>query len=155
MFQAITDEIVRRSAHASEQRGQAISCRAGCGACCRQLVPISETEAHLLAELVDASPEPRRDVLRARFADARRRLEAAGIWERLLAHRSLSEDDLERLGLDYFRAGVACPFLEDELVLHSTPTGPSRAASSWSRRRRSTARTPPPRRLSRSPLAIR
>jgi len=127
VFQAVTDEMMRRAASAATQDGKSISCKAGCGACCRQLVPISETEARHLAALVDAMPEPRRGVIRARFAEVRGRFEVAafdggdpqtpgpaGLWERLLAHASLSEDETERLGLDYFHARVPCPFLEDE-----------------------------------------
>ena len=40
--------------------GEHISCRAGCGACCRQIVPISESEAHAVKKLVDNLPEQRR-----------------------------------------------------------------------------------------------
>ena len=47
-------------------RGEAISCKAGCGACCRQLVPVSETEAHHLRDVVEAMPEPRRAAVTAR-----------------------------------------------------------------------------------------
>jgi hypothetical protein len=55
-----------------ESRGQRISCKAGCGVCCRQPVPIAESEAVRLAELVAGMPGERRERIRARFAEARR-----------------------------------------------------------------------------------
>src|SRR5262245_57720999 len=48
--------------------GKAISCRKGCGACCRQLVPISRTEGERLLTVVEAMPAERRTALAARFA---------------------------------------------------------------------------------------
>lgn len=49
--------------------GRVVSCRKGCGACCRQLVPLAWSEAYQPGELVNALPEPRRtDCLTARPA---------------------------------------------------------------------------------------
>ena len=90
----------------------AVSCRAGCGACCRQLVPIREMEAQALAALVDAMPEPRRAAVRARFADAAER--SAALRHRLDARNSLDRAARVQLKLDYFALGIACPFLENE-----------------------------------------
>jgi len=42
---------------AAAETGKAISCRKGCGACCRQLVPISRTEGERLLVTVAALPE--------------------------------------------------------------------------------------------------
>src|SRR5690349_8697349 len=61
------------------QRGQEISCRKGCGACCRQLVPISRTEGEALLALVEAMPSERRDAVRARFAEAEAKIVQAGL----------------------------------------------------------------------------
>src|SRR5262245_6458524 len=46
-----------------EQQGRSVSCRKGCGACCRQVVPVSPSEARDLARLVAALPEPRRSAV--------------------------------------------------------------------------------------------
>ena len=89
------------------EAGQAISCRKGCGACCRQLVPISRTEGEALLALVEAMPADRRGTVRARFADAEAAITAAGLAER--AGRSDRE-----MSVAYFALAVACPFLEDE-----------------------------------------
>src|SRR3954471_9969314 len=47
------------------ETGQAICCANGCGACCRQLVPISRTEGEALLALVEAMPKERRKAVRA------------------------------------------------------------------------------------------
>src|SRR5215471_4892183 len=55
---------------AATEKDQTISCRKGCGACCRQLVPISRTEGERLLQLIEAMPAERRESLRQRFAAA-------------------------------------------------------------------------------------
>lgn len=106
-------EIVVRNA---EQVGRPVSCRAGCGACCRQLVPISAAEAQALAEWLDGQPEERQAVLRERFRQAAARLEETGIAAELRAIRWQRRDreSTHELGMRYFALGVACPFLEEE-----------------------------------------
>jgi len=89
------------------EAGKAISCRKGCGACCRQLVPISRTEGEALLALVEAMPEDRRVAVQARFADAEAAITAAGLAER-------GERSDREMSVAYFALGVACPFLEDE-----------------------------------------
>jgi Fe-S-cluster containining protein len=101
-LQGLVNEVV-----AAAEAGKAISCRKGCGACCRQLVPVSRTEGERLLALVENMPAVRRDVLRQRFAAAAEKIEAAG-----LARREGRAD--RDLSVAYFSLGVACPFLEDE-----------------------------------------
>src|SRR5262245_56371408 len=49
--------ILRRLSSAMEElTSTAPTCAKGCDACCRQMVPISPTEIHDLAETVDALP---------------------------------------------------------------------------------------------------
>jgi Fe-S-cluster containining protein len=89
------------------EAGKAISCRKGCGACCRQLVPISRTEGERLLDLVEAMPEERRGEIKRRFAAAEAILEPAGFNDRA------GKTDRE-LSTSYFALGVPCPFLEEE-----------------------------------------
>lgn len=89
------------------EAGKAISCRKGCGACCRQLVPISRTEAERLLTTVEALSSERRSVLNARFAAAEASLAAADLKE-----RKGRPDRV--LSTGYFALGIPCPFLEDE-----------------------------------------
>jgi len=55
----------------------------GCGACCRQLVPITEIEARYLGELVEFLAQERQTEIRRRFADVLRRLDEADLLETL------------------------------------------------------------------------
>jgi Fe-S-cluster containining protein len=114
VMQALQDVVTLGVRKDVERRGQRISCRAGCGACCRQPVPISESEAVRLAELVSSMPESRRVRVRARFEEALRKLERRGLLDRLRAFSTVDKPERMRLGGEYFRLGIPCPFLEDE-----------------------------------------
>ena len=114
LVQSFTDSVVDGSAKAAEEAGQKISCKKGCGACCRQAVPISEVEARRIRDLVNELPEPRRTEIRARFTDARRRLEEAGLLEQLLHPGDWAARDNASFGVKYFYLGIPCPFLEEE-----------------------------------------
>jgi Fe-S-cluster containining protein len=99
---------------ASAEAGKTISCRKGCGACCRQLVPISRTEGEALLALLATMPEPRSEALTQRFAAANDALAEAGLRDRLLdpgQRTGLTDRDLSTA---YFALGIACPFLEEE-----------------------------------------
>jgi Fe-S-cluster containining protein len=113
-FQILTNAIVGNAERAVAAEGRTISCRAGCGACCRQLVPISEIEARFLRDLVAALPEPRRSVILDRVAGALRRLDEAGLLETLRHPELVADEDRSTLGMAYFRLGIPCIFLDDE-----------------------------------------
>jgi Fe-S-cluster containining protein len=114
VFRGLTNAVVDRAVAKIEAVGKVVSCRAGCGACCRQVVPVAESEARSLARLVDGLPEPRRTAVRQRFAAAVSALAAVGVLEPLTRAYQSGGASPREVGLDYFRAGVACPFLEDE-----------------------------------------
>ncbi len=115
VFHGIGSTLIQITVKQIENEGRAISCRAGCGACCRQIVPITEHEARALAQFVLDMPEPRRTRILLRFRDAVAQLESAGLRLRIeQLHQMLDAKERERLGLDYFKLGVPCPFLEDE-----------------------------------------
>src|SRR5260370_40320788 len=67
---------------AAAEAGKTISCRKGCGACCRQLVPISRTEGERLLQLIEAMPAKRRETLHRRYDAADAANETAGIQRR-------------------------------------------------------------------------
>jgi len=114
LVQALADAVVDSAAQLSTQNGQPISCKKGCGACCRQLVPISAEEARNLRDLVAGLAEPRRSLMRARFAAAHARLHEAGLLHELQHSDAWTDASFTDLGMRYFRLGIACPFLEDE-----------------------------------------
>jgi Fe-S-cluster containining protein len=109
----LATQVIDHAVAAVEQDGQRVSCAKGCGACCRQMVPVSPVEARELARIVAAMPPERAAAVRRRFADARQRMEAANLG----STRGNPDDDQAAYGpysLAYFRQGVPCPFLEDE-----------------------------------------
>lgn len=113
-FWVLAEAVGAIGEEAARREGRSISCRAGCGACCRQVVPIAPTEARFLRAYVDSLPEPKRAEVRDRFAAALRRLNEAGLLETLRRPQQLTKDERRRLGLAYFRLGIPCPFLEAE-----------------------------------------
>ncbi|PIE83046.1 MAG: zinc/iron-chelating domain-containing protein [Candidatus Contendobacter odensis] len=113
-FQYLTDSFVDLSVENAQGQGSTVSCCKGCGACCRQLVPIAEIEARQLRQVVEDMPEPRKSTILARFEAAKQQLQAAGLLDRLRKPNQVDDNDVNTVGLDYFLQGIACPFLEDE-----------------------------------------
>src|SRR6185436_5816495 len=101
-LQGLVNDVVKAA-----EAGRTISCRKGCGACCRQLVPISRTEGEALLALIEAMPSERRKAVRARFAAAEAAIVQAG-----LAERGARSD--REMSVAYFALRVPCPFLEEE-----------------------------------------
>jgi len=118
----LSEQITSVAVAAAAREGRHVSCRAGCGACCRQLVAISPLDALLLADLVAAMPAERQAVVRQRFADALERLETSGLLEPKQPDRDryLVQPVVEGrsaaapLAQRYFQQWIACPFLEEE-----------------------------------------
>jgi Fe-S-cluster containining protein len=103
----------------STEKGRDLSCRKGCAACCRMMVPLSPPEAFALRDYVRSLPPDRQRRIGERFAQAKSVLLAHGLWRRLLEMGETTEppDDaaLEPINRDYYALRMACPFLEDEL----------------------------------------
>ena len=114
VFQSLAHRVIDVAVAEATKRGESVSCKAGCGACCRQLVPISLTEARAIAALVAAMPEPRRSRVRARFADASGRLERAGLLDELRKFDEMPTEWHRTIHARYFPLRIPCPFLDDE-----------------------------------------
>lgn len=113
VFHSVANTFVDHFTALSEENGETVSCTKGCGACCKQLVPVSDIETHWIKEVVESLPEPRKQTVKDRFGEAVSKLRDAGLMEGLV---NLGEQDRERrreLGLEYFAQGLDCPFLED------------------------------------------
>ncbi len=110
---SLADVLVEQAVEDAKAAGLTISCHKGCGVCCRQIVPISHLEAWHIRDVIDRMPPERRRAVEARFADARRRLEAWPQFGRLLDPDGIADTEARQIGLDYFRLGVPCPFLEE------------------------------------------
>jgi len=114
LLQDLADAVVAEAVANVHKQGQSISCKQGCAACCRQLVPIGQTEARRLRDLVDETPDPKRALIRARFAQAREHLRASGLLDRLLARQHWTPEEAHAIGIEFFRLAIPCPFLQDE-----------------------------------------
>jgi len=113
--QRITEVVVGEAIEHEQNAQRELSCKAGCGACCRQLVPVSAPEAFFLADYVISLPEEERDAVLARFERAAQDLDAAGL--RVAMETLMADADspiFEDASIRYFEAGVSCPFLVEE-----------------------------------------
>lgn len=114
LFQAMTSSFVGACVEDIETQGKKISCRAGCGACCRQAVPLAEIEAYQIAELVENMEEPRRSEIKQKFEDGCRHFHEMNWFERMENYADLSPEERQKTVLEYFYEGIPCPFLENE-----------------------------------------
>jgi Fe-S-cluster containining protein len=120
IFHQMANSFADIGVRAAEQDGKSISCRAGCGACCRQPVPISEIEAYQIVELVESMEEPRRSEVKERFKAAYGHFEDLGWFDEIrteyLRKNKKPSEITKGLAIvhDYFGQGVPCPFLENE-----------------------------------------
>lgn len=114
---------VGEAAQALEERravaqGAAVSCKKGCAACCRMLIPVSAPEAFAMADTINAWPADRREATLARMAVARARLEQAGVLSDLrevaACERQLGDDAFEPINHAYYALRLPCPFLVEE-----------------------------------------
>ena len=115
IIQNLENAIVGRVAEEASDAGTPISCGPKCGACCRQMVPVNLFEAEALMEWIRSLPEERQAELEARFHRALTALRDAGVIEKILNESWVAGGEpATQLAIDYFHAGVPCPFLEDE-----------------------------------------
>lgn len=115
VLQSLSNAISEVAEKHENEAGRRISCKAGCGACCRQAVPIAPSEAVRLAELVQALPAERRERIEQRFTEGLRILDQSGLLDEFNTLDAGCEiSQRQELGLRYFRQQIACPFLENE-----------------------------------------
>ena len=112
-----------QQAQALEERksvaaGHPISCRMGCAACCRMLVPVSAPEAFALKDMILALPDARRARMMTKLSETRARVEQAGLLARLTdvaeTTQPLIDEEMEPLNREYYALRMPCPFLENE-----------------------------------------
>ena len=98
--------------------GHPISCRMGCAACCRMLVPVSAPEAFALKDMIQALPDARRAETMKKLVDARVRLERTGLLTRLTdiaeTTKPLTDEEMEPVNREYYALRMPCPFLDNE-----------------------------------------
>lgn len=112
----IGEVLLDASGKENEAACQTPSCGPGCGACCRQLVPISSSEGAYLRKIVlPGLDEDHRERVEERITAAAEKLEAEGMAD-VLAQLPTETDPQQRqnVGLRYFFLGIPCPFLEED-----------------------------------------
>lgn len=114
VFQQVSNTLTRLGEEGLEAQGQPISCKAGCGACCRQAVPIAETEAYAIRDLVEGMEDPKRSEIKRKFAEGAKHFHEIGWFDKAGKALAASMDEYVKAVDDYFREGIACPFLENE-----------------------------------------
>jgi len=109
MVHRVTDELVARCVAREEQAGRRLSCRAGCGKCCNQIVPMSGPEALFLVDHVMARPEAEQDEVIARYEAVAAAVDKGGFTAQLSALAGdLSQVDLAGLAAEYYALEVPC-----------------------------------------------
>ncbi|MBW8888937.1 MAG: YkgJ family cysteine cluster protein, partial [Fibrobacteres bacterium] len=101
---ALIDAIAPEAIGPLAARGQTVSCAKGCGACCRQAVPLSPADVLLLDEAMEAMPQDRRNEVEAGFVRIGQALREADLFDAPLLDR----------GAEYFALRLPCPFLSEE-----------------------------------------
>lgn len=122
VFHQVTNAFVALGVAAAEASGNTISCKAGCGACCRHAVPITEVEIYQIAELVESMPEPRRTEIKQRFRDAVEHFKKIGWFEKMnrqaeagkMLDPTVATKKAMEVVMEYFHENIPCPFLENE-----------------------------------------
>ncbi len=116
LFLGLGDAMLSAAVREKETRGVNASCGPGCGACCRQLVPISLSEAAFLREvLIPDLPEEHRNRVEERIRKAAVDLAESGLANEIENLPSCTSPEARQAtGLRYFIQSIPCPFLEEE-----------------------------------------
>jgi Fe-S-cluster containining protein len=115
VLQTLSSNIIDSTVRVVNEEGYTVSCRAGCGACCRQMVPLSVFEAEGLAAWVRSLPPEQQAALEQRFDAVLLELRGTGILARMDPALWVDgSDEAKTLAIDYLAQYVACPFLVEE-----------------------------------------
>jgi Fe-S-cluster containining protein len=118
LMQSLGEQVQVLEEQRARQRGQSVSCRNGCAACCRMLVPLSPPEVFSLQASLERLPVEQQKRLQVRLGAAKLRLQESGLWNHLQAVSEsptpLTDEQLEPLNQAYYALRLPCPFLEDE-----------------------------------------
>lgn len=83
IVQGLTQMVVQVEEREVRQTGRAASCGLGCGACCRQLVPLATAEAAALRGVIANLDSAHRHRVKERFGAVAERLQSTGFDRRL------------------------------------------------------------------------
>jgi len=108
---ALTDGLVGLTLARGEKEGRRATCRAGCGSCCCQMVPLAIPEAFFLRDVVATLPADRRRVILKRYDCIVSELENNGLYAHIMDPEN-TDEDYQKIALEYFYLRLPCPFLE-------------------------------------------
>ena len=112
LFQRLANSFTDLATENMAKYDHHISCRKGCGACCRQPVPLAEIEIYHIAHVVEQLSEPRQSEVRKNFEHAVAHFREMGWFEEM--ENCEDEEEMKQIASKYFKEGVACPFLDEE-----------------------------------------
>ena len=108
----LTDMLVMRAVARETKDGGQVTCRAGCGVCCSQMVPVSPPEAFYIADMMSSLPGELLDPIRRRFELTAAVLEQRNMIDGLM-DPDYSDDPFLAIAREYFCLHLPCPFLVD------------------------------------------
>jgi Fe-S-cluster containining protein len=101
--------------------GRTISCKKGCSACCRMLVPLSAPEALAFQQAFEQYDQQTKSRLIARLDAAKLRLAQSGLLEQLVnlaeSADGVSDEAVEPINRAYYALRMPCPFLDHDACL--------------------------------------
>jgi len=112
MAYELTNILVKRAKMKKERAGRQISCKAGCGSCCSQMVPLSPPEAFHLMNILDSVPHAQRSILFKELDRIAGQLKDKKMIEGLLDPEYHDEPVL-KIAKQYFYLNMPCPFLRE------------------------------------------
>lgn len=110
----LADTLVEKAVARERENGRKVSCGAGCGACCRQLVMISIPEALFLFKTIDNLGEDKQSALLQRFDTIKTTVEELGLLGEVMSPTFSRKKQNFPITEKYFQLNLPCPFLIDE-----------------------------------------
>lgn len=111
-LQALTEGLVNLTLKRERKEGRQISCKAGCGTCCCQMVPLSIPEVFYLRDLVCSQPPKVQQIITQRFDSIVDILKQQGLYGEL-EKPDLGDNEHLNIAKRYWQLKLSCPFLSN------------------------------------------
>jgi Fe-S-cluster containining protein len=110
----LTNILAGRAVRREEKSGRKVTCGSGCGACCRQMVPVSPPEAFYIADMLDSFDHGSRAEVLGRFDEILRELQRRHMIDELMDPQYSDDPPVLPIAKQYFNLQRPCPFLREE-----------------------------------------
>lgn len=111
-LQALTEGLVNQVVKREQREGRQITCQAGCGTCCCQMVPLSIPEVFYLRDLVNSLPPEGQQAFIKRFDSIVDVLKHQGLYDEL-NKPDIGDEEHLNIAKRYFQLKLPCPFLNN------------------------------------------